>query len=119
LVWQSEDGPVHSAHPMLGLLHFPRVLMLYPFRYCLERTGKWVKARYVAERHVIAEQYAEWEIIGRYRRASGSNAALCFAHARSNRSVSSASGRWDPLGKLPSADALDCHKFPNRRRAGG
>jgi len=29
-----------------------------PFRY------KWVKARYVAERHEIATRYAEWEIIG-------------------------------------------------------
>ena len=27
-------------------------------------TGKWVKARYVAERHEIAARYAEWEIIG-------------------------------------------------------
>jgi hypothetical protein len=27
-------------------------------------TGKWVRARYVAERHVIAERYAEFEIIG-------------------------------------------------------
>ena len=27
-------------------------------------TGKWVKARYVAERPEIATRYAEWEIIG-------------------------------------------------------
>jgi len=27
-------------------------------------TGKWVKSRYVAERHEIATRYAEWEIIG-------------------------------------------------------
>jgi len=27
-------------------------------------TGKWVRARYLAERHVIAERYAEFEIIG-------------------------------------------------------
>jgi len=26
---------------------------LYPFRYRDELTGKWVKARYVAERHEI------------------------------------------------------------------
>ena len=27
-------------------------------------TGKWYRARYLAERHVIATHYAEWEIIG-------------------------------------------------------
>ena len=27
-------------------------------------TGKWVKARYVAERHEIAARYTEWEVIG-------------------------------------------------------
>jgi hypothetical protein len=27
-------------------------------------TGKWVKARYVAERHEIAARHAEWEIAG-------------------------------------------------------
>jgi len=39
-------------------------LELYPFRYRDPLTGKWVRARYVAERHVIAERYAEFEIIG-------------------------------------------------------
>jgi len=38
-------------------------LELFPFRYrdCL--TGKWVKARYIAERE-IAASHSEWEIIG-------------------------------------------------------
>jgi hypothetical protein len=39
-------------------------LELFPFRYRDPLTGKWVRARYVAERHVIAEGYAEFEIIG-------------------------------------------------------
>jgi hypothetical protein len=39
-------------------------LFLYPFRYRDPLTGKWVRARYVAERHEIAERYAEWEITG-------------------------------------------------------
>jgi len=39
-------------------------LELFPFRYRDPLTGKWVRARYVAERHVIAERYAEFEIIG-------------------------------------------------------
>ena len=39
-------------------------LTLYPFRFRDPLTGRWVRARYVAERHEIAERYAEWEIIG-------------------------------------------------------
>jgi len=39
-------------------------LELFPFRYRSPITGKWVKARYVAEKHEIAGRYAEWEIIG-------------------------------------------------------
>jgi hypothetical protein len=49
---------------MPGPLHFPRVLVLYPFRYRHELTGKWVRARYLAERPEIAARYATWEIIG-------------------------------------------------------
>ena len=37
---------------------------LYPFRYRDRLTGKWVRARYVAELGVIASQYQEWEITG-------------------------------------------------------
>jgi hypothetical protein len=37
---------------------------LFPFRYRDPLTSRWVRARYVAERHVIAERYKEWEIIG-------------------------------------------------------
>jgi hypothetical protein len=37
---------------------------LFPFRYRDELTGKWVRARYLAERHEIAERYKEWEIVG-------------------------------------------------------
>ena len=39
-------------------------LELFPFRYREPFTGKWVKARYRAERHEIAARYNEWEIIG-------------------------------------------------------
>ena len=43
----------------------PRI-ELYPYRFRNPVTGKWVRARYVAERHVIAERHApgDWEIIG-------------------------------------------------------
>jgi hypothetical protein len=37
---------------------------LFPFRYRDARTGKWVKARYMATRDEIAARYAEWEITG-------------------------------------------------------
>ena len=39
-------------------------LELYPFRFRDPLTGKWARARYVAERHEIPGRYAEWEIIG-------------------------------------------------------
>jgi len=39
-------------------------LELFPFRYRDRVTGRWVKARYVAERHVIAARHDEWEIAG-------------------------------------------------------
>ena len=41
-----------------------RRLELFPFRYCDLLTGKWTRARYVAERHEIAARYLEWEIVG-------------------------------------------------------
>ena len=39
-------------------------LELFPFRYRNPRTGKWIRARYRAERQELAARYAEWEIIG-------------------------------------------------------
>ena len=41
-------------------------LLLYPFRYRSEVTGKWVKARYVAELHEIERRHVPgtWEIAG-------------------------------------------------------
>ena len=38
--------------------------MLYPFRFRDRVSGKWVRARYKAERHEIVARYAEWEIVG-------------------------------------------------------
>ena len=39
-------------------------LTLYPFRFRDALTGKWVRARYLAEREQIAARYKDWEIIG-------------------------------------------------------
>jgi hypothetical protein len=41
-----------------------RRIHLYPFRYRDPVSGKWKRARHVAERHEIAAQHAEWEILG-------------------------------------------------------
>ncbi len=59
--------------PMPGPLHAPTVLMFYPFRFRDLVTHKWVRARYVAERHELEARYAEWEIVGEseYRRPVG------------------------------------------------
>ena len=39
-------------------------LELFPFRFRDPVSGKWVRARYVAQREEIAARYAEWEIAG-------------------------------------------------------
>jgi len=39
-------------------------LELFPFRYRDPRTGKWIRARYRADRQEIASRYKEWEIVG-------------------------------------------------------
>lgn len=39
-------------------------LELFRFRYRNPLTGKWVKARYRAERREIAERHAEFELVG-------------------------------------------------------
>ena len=49
---------------MPGPLHAPPLLILFPFRFRDPVSGKWVRARYVAEPHEIAARYTEWEIIG-------------------------------------------------------
>ena len=37
---------------------------LYPFRFRDQRTGKWVRARYLATLAELAARYREWEIVG-------------------------------------------------------
>lgn len=48
-------------HPFC-MLTAPRCY--YPFRFIDSVTGKWTRARYVAEQHVIASRYQRWEITG-------------------------------------------------------
>jgi hypothetical protein len=42
-------------------------LELYPFRFRDPVSGKWMRARYVAELHEIAARYAAWELCARIR----------------------------------------------------
>ena len=44
---------------MPGPLHAPLLLVLHPFRFCDPVSHKWVKARYVAERHELVVRYVE------------------------------------------------------------
>jgi hypothetical protein len=39
-------------------------LELFPFKFRHPVTGRWVRARYVAERHIIEQNYAALEITG-------------------------------------------------------
>jgi|SRR5690349_11869176 len=60
-------------HPFF-VLTAPR--SYYPFRFIDPVTGKWTRAQYLAEQHVIASRYQRWEITGppeiRSRGSSGS-----------------------------------------------
>jgi hypothetical protein len=58
--------------PLYGY-RFGLALLLYPFRFVDPVTGKWVRARYRAERHEIAARYVNWEITGEpeLRRVAG------------------------------------------------
>jgi hypothetical protein len=41
-----------------------RTIELFPFRYKDPIRGRWIRARYLAERHELVERYAEFEIVG-------------------------------------------------------
>jgi hypothetical protein len=49
----------------------PRTIELFPFRFRDQPTGKWIRARYLAERHEIEERYREWEIPASLKSGSG------------------------------------------------
>jgi hypothetical protein len=50
--------------PVLPVGSDPPVLLLYPLRLVHPVTGRWARARYRAEREVIEQRYAKWEITG-------------------------------------------------------
>ncbi len=73
-------------------------LELFPFRYRHPLTGKWVRARYVAERHVIAASYIEWEVTGAPQVREWSEDARYFNPYRDEGSGESV----PPMGRFPT-----------------
>ena len=62
-------------------------LELFPFRFRDRVSGKWIRARYVAERHEIAARYAEWEIVGTAEIRNVEPSAAHFSPWRRERPV--------------------------------
>lgn len=64
----------------------PRTIELYPFRYRDPLTGKWIRGRYLAERHELEQRYREWEITGPpgIRHVPDDPLALSAAHVSRN-----------------------------------
>lgn len=87
-------------------------LLLYPFRYRDSITGKWVRARYKAEPHVIAERFAEWEITGpaepREANPVGFNPRRNIAHSELKRLEELAPQINPHLEKPPAIDRVEC-----------
>ncbi len=86
--------------------------LLYPFRHRDPRTGRWIRARYVAERHVIAERYVEWEVTGppevRTRGGGGSfNPYRMVTHAELMQLEEQPLQINPHLAKPPAIDALE------------
>src|SRR4030095_12481857 len=71
-------------------------LRLYPFRFRDPVSRKWVRARYVAERHEIEARYTVWEIVGQpeYRRPVGGS----FDPWRPVTTPPRRPGRWRIVG---------------------
>jgi hypothetical protein len=67
-------------------------IQLYPFRYRDLHTGKWIRARHLAEREVSTKRFAEREIAGRVYAVAGTElptgasnrtgVALCASSSR-------------------------------------
>ena len=100
----------------LGASYIGARLLLYPFRYRSEVTGKWVRARYKAEREVIATRHTEWEIIGPPEvidvdpetKWQWFNPYRATPEQESKRLREPAPQLNPHLGRPPAIDALEC-----------
>src|SRR5947207_15310765 len=65
---ETKPEPLHTstsdAHPSRMLFALKAPLLLYPFLYFDPVRKRWIRARYVAERHESESRYAQWEITG-------------------------------------------------------
>ena len=76
-------------------------LELYPFRFLDDVTKKWVRARYVAELHVIAERYTKWEITGPPEIRSGAPVVMFSPSAALKPLSRSIRGHLPPVEEPP------------------
>jgi hypothetical protein len=76
-------------------------LELYPFRFLDDVTKKWVRARYVAELHVIAERYTKWEITGPPEIRSGAPVVMFSPSAALKPLSRSTRGHLPPVEDPP------------------
>ena len=88
-------------------------LDLYPFRYRDPLTGRWVRARYKAEIDVIAERFAEWEIIGAAEQREASPVGFNpyrqpIAHTELMRLEETAPEINPHLEQPPAIDRIEC-----------
>jgi hypothetical protein len=65
-------------------------LELFAFRYRDPHTGKWIRARYLAERHEIAARFAEFEIVGEPETRNVDPAARAFTQHQSFKQMMNA-----------------------------
>jgi hypothetical protein len=92
-----------GMRPFFG---YPTALVLYRFRYFDPVSKRWVKARYVAQRHEIAERYARWEIVGEpeLRRLGGTGSFNPFRSASADGSKERA---MDASAEIVEPEAID------------
>ena len=82
-------------------------LELFPFRFRDPRTGKWIRARYVAELHEIAARHAEFEIIGSAEIRNVNPDARYF-----KPHIGAAPGKHRPVKEPPKNPPRDPKKDP-------
>ena len=84
----------------------PGVLLLYLFRFVDPVTGKWTRARYVAELPEIAARHEQWEITGgpEIRRAG---AVMFSPSSKLAPRVARGAIEEPPVQTLPSLDKIE------------
>jgi hypothetical protein len=84
-------------------------LELFPFRYRDPLTGKWVRMRYVAERHEIEARFAEYEILGPVEVREVDQGARYFRYFSPHNKIARS---HLPAGEPPQSDPPRPEKEP-------